>query len=779
VGAGDSLTAPERLDKELPPRPEVGFFGRDEALLALDRAFDSQKIVLLHAYAGSGKTSTAAEFARWYWRTGGIDGPVLFTSFEQYKPLGRVLDHFGDRFGPALAEVGVQWLALKDEARRNVALDVMRQIPVLWIWDNVETIAGFPAGTTSAWQPGEQVQLKEFLRAASETQAKFLLTSRREEHEWLGELPAHIAVSGMPLQERVQLARALAKRYGRQLSQLGNWRSLFEFTGGNPLTITVVVGQALRQGLQTTKQLEDFVAKLRAGSASLEDDESQGRERSLGASLSYGFKQNFSAQELKILALLHLFQGMVDARVLSVMANLNQKSGAPAIPVLSSQEVDAVLERAAEIGMLTPTGNRMFLIHPALPWYFRTLFESSYSDPLTVTRNYVEAIAELGSYFRYVYDEGQRNLLFGLRDEEQNLLHALALARANGWWEYVAPVLRVLRRFYEDSGRQLEYFRLLAEALPDFIGLKTDEPLPGREAFWKDITGLRANQASRVRDFGTSERLYKRLIAKARQEAAESLKKPVESWDESDKDAVGSLAYFLNNYGNMLWFAGRPDCVEPTEESVHLFELLNDPGGVASSAFDLGHAYMDFPQIYDLSKAEYWYGKRLEIERQRKDPQGIAMAMHELGQTAYRRFQEARQKRQGADEMLLHLNRAIEYASQALRTMPEQAIGRTNQIHHLLGNIYDDVGQLELALPHYQKTIEFSERQGDTLYAAKARREMARAYLKKGRLDEAFEYALAALRDVESFNGSAPEDLKRSQDLVREIQRIMSEKATV
>jgi len=42
--------------------------------------------VLLHAYAGSGKTATAAEFARWYATTGGIRGPVLFTSFEQHQP---------------------------------------------------------------------------------------------------------------------------------------------------------------------------------------------------------------------------------------------------------------------------------------------------------------------------------------------------------------------------------------------------------------------------------------------------------------------------------------------------------------------------------------------------------------------------------------------------------------------------------------------------------------------------------------------------------------------
>jgi len=46
--------------------PEEGFIGRDETLLALDRAFDSHRVVLLHAYAGQGKSSVSIEFARWY-----------------------------------------------------------------------------------------------------------------------------------------------------------------------------------------------------------------------------------------------------------------------------------------------------------------------------------------------------------------------------------------------------------------------------------------------------------------------------------------------------------------------------------------------------------------------------------------------------------------------------------------------------------------------------------------------------------------------------------------
>ena len=88
------------LDPELPARPDVGFFGRDETLYALDRAFDKHDIVLLHAYAGGGKTATAAEFARWYALTGGLKGPVLFSSFDRHLPLARVLDKIGEMFAP-------------------------------------------------------------------------------------------------------------------------------------------------------------------------------------------------------------------------------------------------------------------------------------------------------------------------------------------------------------------------------------------------------------------------------------------------------------------------------------------------------------------------------------------------------------------------------------------------------------------------------------------------------------------------------------------------------
>src|SRR5262249_13827962 len=146
----------------------------------------------------------------------------------------------------------------------------------------------------SAWSAAEQRALADFLRDARSTQAKFLLTSRRDEREWLGDdLPRRIAVGPMPMQERGEPARAPAGKRGRKPHDVAGRRPLLRFTAGNPLTITVLVGQALRDGLTTGPQIDAFVAKLRAGEAAFTDEASEGRTKSLGASLGYGFEHAF------------------------------------------------------------------------------------------------------------------------------------------------------------------------------------------------------------------------------------------------------------------------------------------------------------------------------------------------------------------------------------------------------------------------------------------------------------------------------------------------------
>jgi len=548
-----TLDTPTRVSLEgVPPPPDVGFFGRDETLLALDRAFDTQSIVLLHAYAGSGKTTTAAEFARWYALTGGLEGGrVLFTSFEQYRPLPRVLDVVERVFGEALEQQGIHWLALTDEQRKRLALDIFRQIPVLWIWDNVEPVMGFPtaAGTavqlpsqpTSVWNAAEQKELADFLRAARDTKAKFLLTSRRDEHVWLGELPRRVTLPPMHMQERVQLARALAVKHGRTLTEVEDWRPLLRFTEGNPMTLTVVVGQALRDGLKTSEEIEDFVAKLRAGEAVFADEVSEGRSKSLGASLSYGFDTAFTQAERKQLALLHFFQGFVDVDALRIIGGdpTFVKAGLdwylPELRGLTREVGIALLDRAVEIGLLTAHGAGLYSIHPALPWYFRSMFEQYYSttdDRLQTTdsggpssavrgqRAFVEALGELGSYYHNQYGHGNRDVIGALTAEEANLLYARQLARANGWWLAMMKTMQGLQSLYAHTGRRAEWKALVDEIVPDLVDPQTEGPLPGREEQWGLVTEYRVRLAMEARECEQAERLQRAQVEKTRKNAA-------------------------------------------------------------------------------------------------------------------------------------------------------------------------------------------------------------------------------------------------------------------
>lgn len=308
---------------------------------------------------------------------------------------------------------------MSEQERRDATLNiVLRQIPVLWIWDNVEPVAGFPRPEDATLTTAEQRELADFLRAARATQAKFLLTSRRDERGWLGDLPRRIAVPPMPYGERVQLAAALAEKHGRRIvgAERALWQPLLWYSQGNPLAITVLVGQALRDNLTTEEQMWAFTDKLQAGEAAFEDEQSEGRSKALGASLSYGFAHAFTEDERKVLALLHLFQGFVDVDALHIMGKPNADWCLPEVRGLTREAGIALLDRAADVGLLTAHGEGYYSIHPALPWYFKGMFESFYPHPpvpspaaagegseVRATRAYVEAIGELGNYYHRQY----------------------------------------------------------------------------------------------------------------------------------------------------------------------------------------------------------------------------------------------------------------------------------------------------------------------------------------------------------------------------------------
>ena len=778
---GESGGASSRPDG-LPPAPDTGFYGRDETLLAIDRALDSNPIVLLHAFAGSGKTTAAAEFARWYQLTGGLDdpelgsGPVVFSSFELHKPLSAVLNEVWDAFASRLPpDAAGRWMGQSVPERRRLALDLLRQLPVLWIWDNVEPISGFPAGAESQWSPAEMAELVGFLRDLRSTRAKVVLTSRRPEDELLGELPTRIALPPMAMPDRLQLARAVADRSGHRLTDIADWRPLLRFTEGNPLTITVLVREALRSGIRTRADVERFVDRVRSGASDLEDDEELGRSRSLGASLSYGLAKAFTDRERAVLAVLHLFQRSVSRPTLKyVLARLRSAESGRVRAVaaqVTDEDVDRVLSQAAEIGLVSPLTHDFFAVHPALPWYFQRLFAETFGpedgpEAEAVASAYVAAYyAVADAYQRRSTTGGAVEALAAL--DEANFLYARDLAIRYQWWESVMAPMRGLQLLYEFTGRDLEIARLTEELVPFLTDESTGLPSPALEQGFLVLTEIRTRLARRARNWELAEQLLRRSlqVSERRAEAARAMRPP-------DFERIRSLAVDYNHLGMLLLEQRKPEGVTYLEKALAVDEEIGATTDSARAAGNLANAYLQIPEIRDLDLAEKWL--LTAIERFGSDRMGRARCVGQLAQVKQTQFEQMINAGADQEAVTRVWRAAVELVDEAFRLFPSEAIRELSVIHEVAGLLFSRVvGQTDRALYHYQQEIRMDDELGQPYAAAQARSKAAVALAMAGRFDDAVMFAEQAAQDFARLGD--PAAAAQAQGLLGQIRAMQSQ----
>lgn len=772
----------QELDTNQPGSPSVGFFGRDETLLAIDRAFDRHSIVLLHAYAGSGKSATATEFAHWYALTGGVKGPLLFTSFEHYKPLSRVLDQVEVDFADQLRQAGVNWLALSNAERRLTTLKVLGQVPALWIWDNVEPIAGFPAGSESAWTAAEQKALIEFLDAAGQTKGKFLLTSRRAERKWLKNLPARVELPSMPFQERVQLARALVEQQGYRVTDVEDWRPLLQFTQGNPLTIHVLVGQALRERLKTRKQMLSFIERLRVGEADFEDETIMGRSKSLVASLGYGFERGFTEDERKQLALLFLFESFVNVNLLKWMTGPNAEWCAPELRGLDLHKWTSLLDRAAQVGLVEPRGGEYYSIHPALPWFLGRLFEAYYPEGgtaqsgianprLGATMAFVKTVAFWGNALHDEYGKGARDIKL-LSAEEPNLLRANRLARTHGWRPEVIATMQGLDILFKHNGRSAQWARLVNEIAPDFIDPKTDGPLPGADELWGFVSRYRIALAEKSKQWLEAKRLLRLNADWSRKRASVALSTPPKKLDAEQRNNIRSLSADLNELGKIQVELELPEAVETLKESLAIFDRFGESTEAAVCALNLGSAYASITNIRDLAEAERWYRVSFDLCDERDQKTQVSVVAN-LASVNYERFKEAVEAGSPQAVLLQHINVARRFYELTLTLLPPDDIEGLRKVHLKLGDIYSVGSDTELALSHYLDSLRHAEALDDLYSAAIARSSIAITLKDADRLPDALEYAYAAVRNYEAFGDRTTDERRRLEGLIADIKRRM------
>ncbi|MGZ0220672.1 MAG: hypothetical protein ACKVIY_16855, partial [Acidimicrobiales bacterium] len=621
-----------------------------------------------------------------------------------------------------------------------------------------------------------------------------------------------------------------------------------------------------------------------------DDEASEGRTRSLGASLSYGFTHAFTADQRRILALLHLFQGFVDVRVLQAMGNPKADWCLDAVRGLTRDEGIGLLDRA-DVGLLTAHRGGYYTIHPALPWFFKSLFDEYYREgeapaepqdetaqqeprpPMdsrrSVTRAFVEAMGELGNYYHDQYVDGNRDVIAALSAEEANLLHARRLARTHGWWHRVTSVLQGLRPLYDHTGRRAEWRRLVDEIVPDFVDPATNCPLPSREDAWSLVTGYRVQLARESRHWDEAERLQRVFVDWIRRRADEvitaaggrglvlsrsldrdsepteglpssgvesvveegdlrsdewpgretkpqqqepnalasgeekvdaeiaepaacavgsdsyrleadastfisRLQAAVPGLDSADRNTIRSLAVCQHELGEIQRERQQPECVAAYEESLAVAEAIDDRAAAATCAFNLGTTLKNVPAIRDLAKAEQWYRRSLELTDE-EDRLGCGGCLGQIGAVAHERLKESQEAGEPEAELLRHVNEAVQSYQQALELLPNNAVNDLAVTHNQLGSIYGDVGDFDRALSHYRDAIRYAEAAGNSFEAGKYRVNVAIALVQSGRLSDAPEYALAALRDFQSYGDRAADQIAQTEQLLAHIEQSIQE----
>ncbi len=768
--------------------PDKGFVGRDETLLALDRAFDSHRVVLLHAYAGQGKSSTAVEFARWYSVTGGLgERPVvLLASFESHTDLDDLLNQIGQPLAPLL---DAQWSAVNEpDDRRKLVLRLLRLVPILWIWDNMEPVAGFPEGTESQWTNEEQSDLRDFLKQINldnASRVKILLTSRRDEKKWLGDIPHRISMPRMTNSDAANLALKLGEEKGLSRSEIADWQPLLDYCAGNPLTLRVLVAQAVKGGLRGKQRITDFVDAIRAGEQQIEDaDEQQGRDKSLGASLAYGFRHAFKDDELPIIALLHLFQGTVDVDALEFMGRVDEHA-LPELQGKTKEQLTDLLQRATETGLLMHRVATWFDIHPALPWFLRQLFARHYdgqagrSTSQAALRPWVEAIASLGTFYHRTFNEGNRRFIDFLALEEVNLLYARRLARRNDFWESVIGCMQGLLILYEYQGRTAEWARLVTEIAPDYC-TSDNEPIVGREEEYLVVMGYRISLARHhERDAAQSAAMQEKLVKWIRDRAAAALALPEDApLDDQQRHRLQSLAVALTTLGQILREADDAECESTYHESIRVNRRIGRQQGEAIAEYNLGLAYLQVSSIRNVDAAEAAFKRSLELH-DANDALGRTKCIASIGMVQRIRFRAAVQGNEPIEAALIHARAAEKHYFDALQLCPPDALTELGPIHTHLGNLYCELDQLESAREHFEKSTQYNEMTGDRFGAGLTRFNMAIMYLgaaesgeqasQRSHLERARAYAEAALRDYQHYQGRATEEEAKTQQLLETI----------
>jgi len=765
---------------ELPPEPEHTFVGRSRELLKAERLLDSQRYVVFRGEGGEGKTTLAAELARWLVFTGRFRR-AGFVRLDQHGDARKVLYALGDQLIPGfLSQVGDDF----DLAAQHVERALAEQKTIL-VLDNVESVLPPAPGSMAAslFEPELLDGILKLCQRLSEVDgARVVFTSRQKlpepfhrNHVAIDRLdrPDAIALVGEVLGEGSLMPHAADP--GESEEEI---EKLVDAVGCHARSLVLLAREVAERGIRhATQHLGELMAALHER---YPDD----RERSLFASVELSLRR-LPADLREKLAPLAVFHDGSQIQGIAYVLGLDPQK---------PEQIAPIAKGLIDVGLAELRPYNYLRLHPALGpallgelseeereaargrWAAAMtqlagfLYEQRFKDTqLAATLTLLE-LPNLLAALEFLYEGAQAGLGEGEAPAEptsgqpaarreprpptsfervvdvatriesllQNLGRPKALARVAkiredatrhlGAWSHArfnaesAAVRRLL-----DAG---QYPQAVAAAR----GLLDRAEAAGEGAYEEAAYDLAMAHFTLGRALGMSGDAEAALAPLA--EARERFQKLA----GADSEAAARMASVsLTETGDCLLLLGRLDAAaDAYQMAIDLDEKRGDLRDVATGRGQLGTVRM--LQRRHAEALAAWTEAREAFERL-GEPGSVATAWHQIGRV----HEEAGQYE------------SAEHAYQEALKIEVQMGDRSGEASTLgqLGNLYAGMGRSEDAVRFYRQATRIDVELGDLANEGRDRNNAAVQLIKLGRYDEARQEVLRAIECKESFGHAA------------------------
>jgi tetratricopeptide (TPR) repeat protein len=729
----------------LPETPPHHFHGRSRELLALERLLHDEPYAVVRGQGGAGKTTLAAELARWLVRVRRFRR-AAFVSLEQYTDARSVLDSLGRQLLPEGDKYSVAQYSDLKQALQPVER-ALADRPTIIVLDNLESVLPDQSGQSPpAAAPIEELFDLCLKLLAADPATRIVFTSREPLPAPFDNKRREIPLGALSREDAIKLVGEVMKQEGLTPkaedpgSDPQEIIDLIEAVNRHARALVLLAREVARRGVRaTTENLHKLMAEL--------DRKHPGeRENSLYASVELSLRRLPPEVREQIRALA-VFHGGAYLRVFDYVLGTAQDD---------VETAPRVFRELIEVGLGEDMGYGHLRLDPALPPYL--LREMSAEEQEDASKRWAEGMMRLTGF---LYEQQFKNSELSARLtllEMPNLMAMLRWMQQRDAPEVVVEVAQRVEALLSRLGRA----QALAEAT------RVREQAAERLGKWSHARYLTESAGiDRLLEGGSLQSAY----TAAQQLLQLSLEAGEEAFPEADYDiavayvklgrvlkrggaaeealtqltegqrrfqaladagntnAEVMAATAINDSGDCLRALGRLDeAAEAYQESIRLSEKLEDQRGVAVSKGQLGSVRL----------LQERYAEALEIYTEARDifaslgePGSVAIFWHQIGM-AHRYAGQYEQAERAYRQSL------------AIKVQQKDLSGEASSLGEL-GNLYSDMGRLEEAVKCHRQAADIYLRLRNQMREGFAHGNLASAFIRLQRYDEARRELYSAL----------------------------------